>query len=431
MPVPLGACQNKIEAGLISKFATNKVMFADSSSVTSSPRSRHSPAMTEAQWMTPKSTPKSSFEQEGTIRVPTGIVRTSKPASLNLTKSNGSTVASRDAPAVLEVVEPPPARILKSKGATNKSTPPAPAQVAPPHVGADLAVATDVKPHNNPIENAYRLSTSEHQSISTTDAQTTTEMQRIKNFVKRKPVGSTSSTASSAFSKENTHPRRSTSPSKGSRAPPAQTYPSKSAAHQHSRETSQISNAAAFSPVSNRSLEEFPPLESQTSSTTTILAHRSELARPATPPVLRSPTPLSQLEESPSKYGMKKKSERNLKSVAEERQSQIFGQSANGVMRFLVSSAFLMSKALIMPGTSLKMSTSFNSLLARLLCSLSPFIHCGQHGRCADSNLRRQHRENSRTTSPKTHQCHQYTTPIQSSRTKPSAPAYITSHCSI
>jgi hypothetical protein len=34
---------------------------------------------------------------------------------------------------------------------------------------------------------------------------------------------------------------------------------------------------------------------------------------------------------------LKKKSERNLRTVAEERQSQVFGQGANGVLRLLVS----------------------------------------------------------------------------------------------
>ena len=294
-------------------------------------------------------TPKSSFEQESTIKVPTGIVRTSKPASLNLTRSNGSTVAPADKAIVaVELSKPVPAQLLTKKPApivvasevNKKSTPPAPSQNVSPHVATDSASATAVKLDNNPIENAFKLASSEAQTISTADTASTADMQRIKNFVKRKPVGSTSSTASSAFSKENTHPRRSLSPFKSSRAPPAKAAQTinATAPHQHNRPSSYTSNnAAAFSPVSDRSLEEFPPLESQTSSTTTILAPRPELARPTTPPVLKSSTPLSQLEESPSKYGMKKISERNLKSVAEERQSQIFPQSANGVWKFLVS----------------------------------------------------------------------------------------------
>lgn len=165
-------------------------------------------------------------------------------------------------------------------------------------------------------------------------------MKRIKNLVRRKPVGSTSSASSSVISKENAQPHRSTSPTKAARAQITNAYSTHTdTRHQHLRQASYNSNAATLSPTSNQSLEAFPLLESQISSTTTVLAHRSDITRPTTPPVLRSPTPLSQLEESPSKYGLKKKSERNLRTVAEERQSQIFGQGANGVLRFLVSYA--------------------------------------------------------------------------------------------
>jgi hypothetical protein len=52
---------------------------------------------------------------------------------------------------------------------------------------------------------------------------------------------------------------------------------------------------------------------------------------------LRSPTPLSQLEESPSKYALERKSEHNLRPVDEKRQSQTFRQGSNGVLRFIVS----------------------------------------------------------------------------------------------
>jgi hypothetical protein len=321
-------------------------------------------------------TPKSSFEQEGAIRVPTGIKRTSKPASLNLTRSNGSTAASGDG-AVVDIVKPAAAQLPTKKLSpvrqaleeTDKSAPLAPSQIAPTHVALDAATASSIK-HANPIEVAYRKSISGQRpvindnlnTVNAGDNETTVadnnypDMQRIKNLVKRKPVGgSTSSTPSSIFSKENSHPRRSGSPIKAtaSGSTSSQVYSTHKSSHsgshyKHVRQKSHGYDAAPYSPVRDPSLEAFPPLESQASSNTTILAPKAQGARPTTPPVLRSPTPLSQLEESPSKYGLKKKSEANLKSVAEERQSQMFGQNANGVLRFLVRQHLLLSLTLTM-----------------------------------------------------------------------------------
>jgi hypothetical protein len=312
-------------------------------------------------------TPKSSFEQDGTIRIPTGIIRTSKPASLNLTKSNGKTAPAAVAEDVaVEVVKRAVAQepskklslVQQTQQKPDNLTSSAPSQIAPTHVASDTATATDIK-HANPIEVAYRLSISEQRpgindngTIASAEDDLTVskghepEMQRIKNLVKRKPVGgSTSSASSSVLTKENSRPQRSTSPIKAninntlpqtSKANSSNKHAHSDSHQTHARQSSHGYNAA-LSPVSSQSLEEFPSLESQNPSDTTILPPGAETVRPSTPPVLRSPTPLSQLEESPSKYGLKKKSEANLKSVAEERQSQIFGQIANGVLRFLVS----------------------------------------------------------------------------------------------
>jgi hypothetical protein len=342
--------------------------------VTSSPRTKLSPTLPEVELKSPVR--KDSFDEEAAIRSARGISRTGKPATLTLTKSNGSTASSvsgaattaevaKSAPAVLSKVLSPISQLLAETSTPpteqGNSHPPAPSQIVSPHVASDSAIATAPQISNSAqAETDPRPVSLDNASLADDEA-ANSDMQRIKNLVKRKPVGATNN-------KENHNSHRSPTSPQTATTKVLPSLPSNPYPQSHAR--NYIPSNASFSPnYSTQSLEEFPRLESTTSSTTTILAPRPEIGRPSTPPLLRSPTPLSQLEESPSKYGISKKSERNMRRVDEERQSQVFGLGSNGVLRFLVSLKCFYLIAL----TASKVDTS-SDCPNLLICSIAPAL---------------------------------------------------------
>ncbi|KIW02665.1 uncharacterized protein PV09_06102 [Verruconis gallopava] len=298
-------------------------------SVTASPRTKRSATLSSD-----LNSPRPSFE-EAAARTKKGITRTGKPASLSLTRSNGSTAESIAQPA-LESLRPPAravlpstklspvSQLLEDTSSTATVTATAPAQDDQPYV-APNAVTSIAHDNSKAAPGDHRRTSIDHASLADDESPARPDMHRIKNLVKRKPVG--------AGKENNNQPPTSPATKSVTKAGPplpANPYP----VSRHARNSSYD---ATLSPTSNQSLEAFPPLETQTSSTTAILAPEAEPAQPSTPPVLRSPTPLSQLDVSPSKYAANKKPESDLRTVDEERQSQVLGQGASGLLKFFAA----------------------------------------------------------------------------------------------
>lgn len=297
----------------------------------------------------------------------TRAISRKKPPSLFLSRSNGSTAASVSSASTSTATPDVPFRnpyhqqsewdklLPNAKVDSKHQAGVAPAAKASSRVAttSDATAATTFARSapesptvpvgiSNFVDDHATRPTSSDNDASLADDEAALEdqsMNRIKNLVKRKPVGGVN--ISNNKDKENSTSSRRGSPTKPTasiHSPQQQVYLASHAARHVRGDSHTIPISPTPVSQSKGSLEQFPPLEQSLSSTETIIhSPTPEHGRPTTPPVLRSPTPLSQLEVSPSKYGIKKRSERNLRRVDEERQSQMFSPGANGVLRFFVS----------------------------------------------------------------------------------------------